>query len=409
MAYFFSVVSGPYIWSKVLFIFCFIVIAALFLCTLFTLLYQKFIYKKFISPSFDPSYKPKCTVIVPCKGNNVKNFEENLKSFLKLDYENYDVIFTVESEYDDAVKDIKKVISQNPDKAFLSIAGLSSSCGQKNYNLIAAVNKAKDSDVYVFADIDISPQPNWLSEIILPLSKKEIIVATGFRWLKAEKGTIGNQAHFYMNSFLYTLYSTASFFGGVGIWGGTMAIRREDFEELEVHKRWAETVVDDSSLSQLVKKKKKKSILVPTCITHTDDLIEKASDAVRWFERQMMFLKLYQRSLWVSAMPIILITFLTIIWLPLAVVLSFSTHYSFWQLAGGSSLLLLFGKLSSDMIYPFLGCKPNMVAFIFFQPVSLCLFLFSCIKTTFRRVIKWSGIKYYLSFRGKVIKLERMQ
>jgi ceramide glucosyltransferase len=400
-------VAGPYLWTRVLFVFCALVIVGTFLSTFFTVLYQRLFYKKYYRPGYDPSYHPQCAVIVPCKGGSTKNFEENLRSFLLLDYDAYEVLFAVESEIDGAVPTIRKVIAENP-RASLVVAGLSKKCGQKNFNQLAAVSQAKNPGVYVFADVDISPKPQWLSEIILPLSNPAIAVTTGFRWLHAERGTLGQQAHFYMNSFLDTLDSTASFIGSVGLWGGSMAIRKKDFDELDVAGRWAETVVDDSSLSQIIKKHRKKSILVPTCITHTDDLIDSVRDATRWFERQMMFLKLYQKSLWIAAMPVIIIAFLTLIWLPCAIAMGLFTSHSFFSLAGGSSLLLLAGKFITDMMYPLLGTMPRLGSFMFFQPAALCVFLISCMRTAFRTTIVWSGIKYYLSFSGKVTRLERL-
>ncbi len=399
-------VVGPYLWTRALFVFCGLVITGVLLSTLFTVLYQKVLYKKMCRPRYDPAYHPKCTVIVPCKGGSTKNFEENLRSFLRFSYNDYNVIFAVESEQDNAVPKIRSVIAGVP-KASLVVAGLSTLCAQKNYNQLAAIRQAGSPDVYVFADVDISPRPEWLSEIILPLSSPDITVTTGFRWLHAERGTLGQQSHFYMNAFLYTLYSTASFTGSVGLWGGSMAIRRKDFDEFGVAGRWAETVVDDSSLSQIIKKKKKKSILVPTCITHTNDLIEGVGDATRWFERQMMFLKLYQRSLWVVAMPIILITFATLVWLPVAALAALLTGASFFAIGGGASLFLVVGKFVSDLFYPALGAMPRLSFFMLLQPAALCVFQISCLRTAFTNTVVWSGITYHMSFTGKVTGLER--
>jgi ceramide glucosyltransferase len=402
----FQALAGPFLWTRALSVFCGLVVAGAFLSTIFTILYQRLIYKRFFRPRYDPAFHPRCAVIVPCKGGGTKNFQENLKSFLGFSYDNYEVIYTVQSESDGAVSAIRDVVAGSA-KASLVIAGLSTVCGQKNYNLLAGVKKARAPDVLVFADVDISPRPEWLSEIVLPLSDPGIAVATGFRWLHAERGTLGQQAHFYMNSFLYTLYSTASFVGSVGVWGGSMAIRRQDFEELGVAARWNETVVDDSSLSQIVKKQGKKSVLVPTCITHTNDLIDSVADATRWFERQMMFLKLYQRGLWLAAMPVVLVCFLTFVWFPVAIAVTVFTGRSFFAMGGGACVVLLAGKFVADLMYPALGAMPRLGWFMFFQPAALCVFLISCLRTTFRRTIVWSGIKYHLSFSGKVTSLER--
>lgn len=402
-----ATLAGHFVWTRVLLGFSVCVVAGVFLSTFFTILYQFMIYSRVYRPKFNPAYHPRCAVIVPCKGGGTKNYEDNLKSFLKLSYEPYQVIFTVESEADGAVPKIREVIAGNP-KASLVVAGLSSCCAQKNFNQLAAIKKADNPEVLVFADVDISPRPEWLSEIVLPLSDSSIAVTTGFRWLHAERGTLAQQAHFYMNAFLYTIYSTASFVGGVGLWGGSMAIRTKDFETLEVAARWSETVVDNSSLSQLLKKRKRRSILVPTCITHTNDLINSVSDATRWFERQMMFLKLYQRSIWIVAIPIIAVCLAAIAWLPLAIFISLVSHLSFFAIGGGASLVLVIGKFAADLMYPALGPMPRFGSFMLLQPAALCVFLISCLRTAFKRTIIWSGIKYRMSFSGKVTGLERI-
>jgi ceramide glucosyltransferase len=398
---------GPTLWTRLLFAICFCAVAGVFISTLFTVLYQRFIFRKFLRPRFDDSFCPSCAVIVPCKGTT-KDFDKNIRAFCELAHEKFQVIYCVESDDDPAVAPINAVIKGCP-HASLVVAGLTKGCAQKNWNQIAAVKKADNPDVFVFADSDISPRPEWLRELILPLSIPSISVTTGFRWLHAEQASLGQQTHFYMNSFLYTLYCFASFFGSVGLWGGSMAIRRKDFDEIGVAARWAETVVDDSSLSQLVKKYKRKSMLVPTCITHTDDLITSVRGATRWFERQMMFLKAYQKGLWCVAIPLIALALVTLIWLPVACIVALTTHCSFFAIGGGSALVLWLGKFASDMLYPFLGTMPRLDAFILYQPIALWIFLLSCFRTAFTNTVTWSGYRYKLSFRtGKVTGVERI-
>jgi hypothetical protein len=187
-----------------------------------------------------------------------------------------------------------------------------------------------------------------------------------------------------------------------------MAMRKKDFDDFEVAARWSETVVDDSSLSELLTKRKKRSILVPTCITHTNDLIESVPDATRWFERQMMFLKLYQRNLWIISMPVIALCLAAILWLPVALVVSLVSPLSFFAIGGGASLVLLAGKFAGDLLYPVLGAMPTFGSFMLLQPAALCVFLISCLRTAFKRTIIWSNIKYRMSYSGKVTGLERL-
>jgi hypothetical protein len=211
-----------------------------------------------------------------------------------------------------------------------------------------------------------------------------------------------------MNSFLYALYCFASFTGSVGLWGGSMAIIKKDFDDMNVIKRWSETVVDDSSLSELIKKNHKKSMLVTTCITHTNDLISNVWATTRWFERQMMFLKAYQKSLWLASMPIITISLLLIVWLPFAAILALTTSYGFSAIGGMAALSLLVGMFLSDMFYPLLGPTPRFGTFMVLQPISFFMFLFSCFKTMFTNTVTWSGYKYKVAFfYGKVTNIKR--
>jgi ceramide glucosyltransferase len=402
-----KVLAGPFLWTKALFIFSCLGGAGIFFTALFTVLYQRWIYTKYLRKKYDPLFQPRCSILVPCKGTG-KNFRRNLRSFLSLDYRDYEVVFSVESEQDESLPIIKSVTQDNP-RAFVVVAGLSTSCAQKNHNHLAAIRAAHSPEVYVFADADISPRPSWLSEIVRPLSDPGIAVATGFRWLTVERGTLAHQVHFFMNSFLYTLYSAASFFGSVGLWGGTMAMRRKDFEALGVASRWSETAVDDSSLSQLIKKNSRRSILVPTCITQTNDMIPSVREAMRWFERQMMFLKAYQKSLWCVAIPPIVVAFLLIVWLPVSALLSMVTAAPFISLGGVASLVMVGGMFCADLLYPLMGAMPRLGSFIVFQPVAWSAFLLSCIRTAFTNTITWSSIRYHVSFSGRVTGIERLE
>jgi len=124
-----------------------------FSIAVYTLLYHFFIYKNFIRTNFDLNFSPKCTIIIPAKGTNPQ-LKKNLLSFLKQNYKDYKIIFTVESKTDPALKTIKPICSKVKNASY-TIAGLSYSCCQKNKNLISAISKIKKTDIFVFADSDI--------------------------------------------------------------------------------------------------------------------------------------------------------------------------------------------------------------------------------------------------------------
>ncbi len=382
-----------------------VIVIGLFIATVFSVFYHRILYIKKLRPSFDLSYQPRCSVILPCKGVP-HNFENNIRSFFHLDYPAYEVIFTVESNDDPCVPIIKKVMQDEP-SAHLTVAGITTTCGQKNHNMIAALDIAHDPEVFVFADSDITLSSDWLKELVLPLSSNKITVSSGFRWLYSSTGTIGAMVNSYQNSLLLVLFSAASFIQDIGLWGGSMAMRKKDFDELGVRECWAQTVVDDMSLSRLIMKHAKKSIMVSTCIIPTDDTLPTIKQSIQWFHRQVMFLKAYQKKTWVIAILVVLSGLSLQILLPVSLIVSLMTSKTFFQAGGFSSLVFIFGTMSTALFYPLLGKHPNMFRLILLQQISLFTMLFGTIKTLFTNTVEWSGFWYKLNFRGKVVSVEQ--
>ena len=99
-------------------------------------LYQRVLYPRWRKRSYDPAYRPRCALIVPCKGTP-RHFQDNLLALLQQDYARYEVILSVEAESDPAVPAIRAAIAaccaipinilrRRPASACQSVAVLSS-------------------------------------------------------------------------------------------------------------------------------------------------------------------------------------------------------------------------------------------------------------------------------------------
>jgi ceramide glucosyltransferase len=402
----FKTFIGPTTFTHVLFVAALAIAIGDLLATLFTLFYQRFFYTKTIRPNFSQGFAPRCSIIVPCKGVP-KNFGKTLEGFIDLDYENYEVVYVTESENDPAAQVIRSILDRHAN-ARLVVAGFAQSCSQKNHNLLAGISETCDPEVYVFADADIQPGKQWLRELILPLGDPRIAVTSGFRWLRPTKGTVGEFTHAYANIFIYVLFNCASFFGGEGLWGGSMAIRRKDFELLGVAEKWTHAVVDDISLSRLIYKKRLKGIIVPLSFTHSDELFSSVKASIVWFERQIMYLKVYFKTLWLFAiLPVLLVSVLLLFLLPVSIVKSLSTETTFFAAGGGAALVYYIGELLAVSLYPLLGSVPRFHRFLLFWPFMRCTQAVSYVNTLKTNTITWSGVRYRLKFFGDVHKVER--
>jgi cellulose synthase/poly-beta-1,6-N-acetylglucosamine synthase-like glycosyltransferase len=384
-------------------------------------LYQHVLYPRWRRRRYDPAYRPRCSLIVPCKGTP-SHFRENLLAFLRQDYTPYEVIFCVESESDPAVPIIRSVLdarSSRPGEGRelpvrLVVAGLASTCAQKVHNQLAALQHVDAPEILVFADSDIAPSPGWLCELVLPLSDPGVAVASGFYWLSPQtaKGslpTLGELAHCQMNRVMYMLFMASMPWGGLGfgVWGGGMALREADFHALGIASKWRESVVDDMSLAEIAVRRKLRKVLVPYCITPSDDLQRTWADAVDWFARQLMFVKAHIWGLWASIVAFCCAYLAVSALLPLSLLGLLLGRASFWEWGGGAALIVLAAEMLGVLGFALLGPSPNLLLDTLFAPVLRYALWISLAKTINVWTVHWSGVRYTIGRRGRVLRIER--
>lgn len=377
------------------------------IATIFTILYQQYIYRFRFRSHYDPEFSPKCSVIVPIKGNNPR-LEKCLQSLLKQNYPDYEVICTVEGKTDPAIKTINSVIKNNP-KAKLVIANACRSCCQKNQNLLTALQHTNHPEVYVFADADMTVEYDWLKELVLPLSDKKITASSTYFWPHTSSGSLAQLNHAYMNIYTYTLYSYASgFFGTSLMWGGSMAIRRKTYEKLEVAKYWSTTAVDDTSLSKLISDHRHRTVLVATALCQANDAIESIPKTIEWYQRQIMYLKYYRRRIWRYIIgPFVLAYLINYLWIIIAILISLFTNIPFWQTGIPIPIFFFILIAINALFFMFLGPVKKSYLLILLAPILRFTHVIAYVKTIFSDTINWSGISYQLNPTGEVKQIKR--
>jgi hypothetical protein len=371
---------------------------------LFTALYRHIVYPR-RARRYAPDFRPRCVVIIPCKGTP-RHASSNLLAFLRQDYPDYRVIFSVEAQDDPAVPIIERLIAEN-DHASLVVAGLASTCAQKVHNELAAITRVDGPEVLVFADNDIAPARAWLRELVAPLSDPTVAITTGFRWLVGPNGTFSELAHSYASMFTYAVFASTSYWSGVGLWGGTMAIRKVDFDTLGVAARWRESVVDDLSLSQLAVRHNLRSVLVPLCITPSDDVLHDVPSLTDWIARQLLYAKAYHLDFWLLGLTLMLIVVVLYALLPISILGALWTGDASWAWGAGGAVIFAAGEAVAGLLYGLLGPIPANGKFALLVPVMRFTHLVGYVKTIATRTIHWSGVRYTFDRRGKVVRIER--
>ncbi len=372
---------------------------------LFTGVYQYVLYPRRNRRRYDSNFLPRCAVLVPCKGTPL-HAKVNLLAFARQDYPDYNVIYAVESECDPVVPLVREAINESG-RGTLIVAGLTSTCAQKVHNLLVALQYVGSAEVIVFADSDIAPQPHWLRQVVLPLSDPQVSIATGFRWFLGRSGTLGEYAHRYTNMVTYAMFVSMASWSGVGVWGGTMAMRKADFDALDVVSMWVDSVVDDMSLAQIAVRHRLKTVFVPACITPTDDTLLTFADYLDWFARQLLYIKAYQRSYWAVGvfMAVVLVTVVALI--PIAAFAAWRTGTSFWAWGGGAGLILFASEMLAMPVFALMGPVDEWPIFSLLAPMLRLGQGVGMAKTLFTWTIHWSGVRYTFDEDGKVVRVER--
>ena len=244
-----------------------------------------------------PACRPAGRVIlfVPCRGRDV-GIEENLSAFFEQDYTDYEIRFLVESADDPVCRAIRRVAAKHPGLcARIHFTGKATDCGQKVHSLIQGTAELPDEVEYLaFADSDAQPRPEWLRALVSRLDRDDVGAATGYRWFVPVKPTIPNLLATSINA------SMGMFLGSKNpniVWGGSWAIRRRRFDELQIRQAWRRKLNDDLVVTSTLRRRGLRIEYEPACAV-ASPLDLSAAQMVDFGRRQYLQGRLYLHRSW---------------------------------------------------------------------------------------------------------------
>lgn len=355
-------------------------------------------------------YTPFCSIIAPCKGLD-HDLEKNLEALFEQNFPNYEIIFVVDSETDEAVSVIRTLKSKiKIQKSKLVIANKTTESSQKVENLREAVlHAANESKVFVFVDSDARPNKDWLRNLIAPLQDEKIGCASGYRWFIGKNFSPATEMRAVWNA------SIASALGANiennFCWGGSMAIRREIFEKIGMREKWHGVLSDDFAMTRAMKEANLPIYHVPQSLTAS---VENCTffQMLEFTTRQMKITRVYGTKFWVMSFIgsglfnlVMLMSFLLLIlgvsfWFPLITILLvsiFSIGKSWLRL---NAVKLILQDYEQELNRQF---WTQNTLWLFAPP----LFFYNCVCALLSRKIIWRGIKYKLKSPTETIILSR--
>jgi ceramide glucosyltransferase len=353
-----------------------------------------------------PAYRPYVSVIAPGRGLE-PGLSDNLRPLLMQDYPRYEVLFVFDQADDPAVTIIEELVSHGFSRiARTIIAGPATDSGQKVHNLRVATTKVDpESEVLVFVDTDARPSNTWLKQLVAPLTDETLGASSGYRWFIPEKGGFSSRLRSVWNASIASALgedATKNF-----CWGGSTAIRRTTFNQLNVNDRWRGTVSDDFTITHILKQANLPIHFTPNC------LVPSVGDCnfrelLEFTTRQIKITRVYAPHLW---LPLLLGSALfTIAFFGGLILIGVhprsSVAYIFPLLIftlGAIKSFIRFRAVST-VVQPSRG---DLLAHIFLWPIAQLLYLYNAIAAGFSRRIKWRGITYELKSPTEAVIISR--
>ncbi|WP_338603947.1 glycosyltransferase family 2 protein [Sulfolobus tengchongensis] len=309
------------------------------------------------------SFMDKVSIIVPIKGIDV-GLERNVESLLSQDYPYpYEVIYVVEKG-----DEVENLLSKYNVKIVYSDYNCDI-CSGKIRAQLSGILRASNK-VIVFADSDTFYPRDWLKNLVSPLDKYD--ATTTFSWPSPSRISLSNliRAGFWTLGFESQSLESSRF-----LWGGSMALKREFFDDEvldELSKEWC----DDCTLTRIVKRRGGKIGFVINAIPLN---VYDESNLISWSSRQIITILAYSPR---GAKAYLVVgTFFTLI---LIYTLVFHNIITFTPY-----ILWIVKNLIRGIRYP----KQALIASIM-SVVAIPYALFLLIYNWNKREVYWRGKKY---------------
>jgi ceramide glucosyltransferase len=346
-------------------------------------------------------YTPLAALICPCKGNE-RGLEENLLALTRFDYPNYEIYLTLATSLDPALKVIERVKAASQRPVHIVIAGPPEDCGEKVYNLSRTVEGLPEKfEVLVFTDSDVRLSRGWLTKLIAPLQDIRIGATTGYRWIFPSGSPGAGALACAWNASVATLLGeTKENF----CWGGSTAIRRKTFDDVNALEAWKGAVSDDFALTSALQLANRPIVFCSECFAATlnpwtwQDLLE-------FTNRQMLITRVYSHRRWLVGGLMNLAYVLTMLYAACVILYSMIDGDPWSQLLLVALAVPLLAAMKgalrvvaiNEAIPEWKGkLQETSWCCLLLAPVVPFLFAWNFIASLLSRRIRWRGMRYEL-------------
>jgi cellulose synthase/poly-beta-1,6-N-acetylglucosamine synthase-like glycosyltransferase len=352
-------------------------------------------------------YLPEATVILSLRG--VDPFlPQCLEALLHQNYPSYQVHVVIDSREDEAWDIVTQTLHHHPRKQ-VKVSPLRTkrqTCSLKCSALIQAISELDvDCEVVALVDADTMTHPNWLRELVNPLCDPTIGATTGNRWYIPDEKLWGSLVRYLGN-----VASVVHMDMHCIPWGGSLAIKRQYFDDTRLLEHWSQALAEDVLLYKTLKAQGAKVKFVPSLIIVNREQCNLWS-YLRWMKRQLLCVRLYHPSWPIAMIHGIVTVFLPILALGLMLIALFTHQWNsaiwaisgvvlFWIVQGLVALILEQGV--QKIINARREKRPRFEVMTLLKlwlaiPLAQVAFMIAILWAAVARHIDWRGINYEIN------------
>ena len=198
------------------------------------------------SPSLEVEL-PRALVILSLRGSD-PFLRQTLQCLCTQTVRNYDLRVIVDSETDPAW-DIVREFTEHARETRIDVRVLHrrlKTCSLKASALIQEISELDECyRAVVLVDADAIPSPNWLRDLLTPLTDPQVGAACGLRWYMPAKRHLADLVRcMWGASAMEQMYQFQI------AWGGSFALKRELFDRGNLLTHWSKCFAEDTSINR---------------------------------------------------------------------------------------------------------------------------------------------------------------
>lgn len=174
----------------------------------------------------DGGFRPHVAVLKPLKGLD-EGIRENLESFFRLDYPDFELVFGVADADDPVCHEVRRLMARHPGvRARIIVGGQDDRLDNPKVRTLVKLMSLVRSEFFVVSDSNVRVRPDYLDRMICRFENPRVGIVTNFIAGVGERSVGSMLEHLHLNSYIATAQSFCKVVGGfTSVIGKSMAIR----------------------------------------------------------------------------------------------------------------------------------------------------------------------------------------